>query len=83
MRNTFIAPGNDDDDEMIRTMGDRIVCRADGRRQCQPATGEFNFAVQEGYLVRDGKIVSPVRGASLIGKRQSDPHADRPRRPNI
>ena len=33
-----------------------------------PATGEFNFAVQEGYLVRDGKIVSPVRGASLIGK---------------
>ena len=32
------------------------------------ATGEFNFAVQEGYLVRDGKIASPVRGASLIGK---------------
>ena len=32
------------------------------------ATGEFNFAVQEGYLIRDGKIASPVRGASLIGK---------------
>ena len=30
--------------------------------------GEFNFAVNEGYLVRDGKIAEPVRGATLIGK---------------
>ena len=33
-----------------------------------PATGEFNFAVQEGYLIKDGEIVQPVRGATLIGK---------------
>ena len=39
-----------------------------GGGSVNPATGEFNFAVQEGYLVRDGKIVSPVRGASLIGR---------------
>ena len=31
-------------------------------------TGEFNFAVDEGYLIRDGKIDRPVRGATLIGK---------------
>lgn len=31
-------------------------------------TGEFNFAVLEGYWVRDGRILSPVRGATLIGK---------------
>ena len=30
--------------------------------------GEFNFAVQEGYAVRNGKIAEPVRGATLIGK---------------
>ena len=31
-------------------------------------TGEFNFSVMEGYLVKDGKIDRPVRGATLIGK---------------
>ena len=68
MRNTFIAPGHDDEEEMIRTMGDGLYAAQMGGGSVNPATGEFNFAVQEGYLVRDGKIVSPVRGASLIGK---------------
>ena len=68
MRNTFIAAGQDDEDEMIRTMGDGLYAAQMGGGSVNPATGEFNFAVQEGYLVRDGKIVSPVRGASLIGK---------------
>ena len=68
MRNTFIAPGQDDDDEMIRTMGDGLYAAQMGGGSVNPATGEFNFAVQEGYLVKDGKIVSPVRGASLIGR---------------
>jgi len=68
MRNTFIAPGKDDEDEMIRTMGDGLYAAQMGGGSVNPATGEFNFAVQEGYLVRDGKIASPVRGASLIGR---------------
>lgn len=68
MRNTFIAPGTDDEDEMIRTMGDGLYAAKMGGGSVNPATGEFNFAVQEGYLVRDGRIVSPVRGASLIGR---------------
>ena len=68
MRNTFIAPGTDDEDEMLRTMGDGLYAARMGGGSVNPATGEFNFAVQEGYLVRDGKIVSPVRGASLIGR---------------
>ena len=68
MHNTFIAPGSDDEDEMIRTMGDGLYAAQMGGGSVNTATGEFNFAVQEGYLVRDGKIASPVRGASLIGK---------------
>ena len=68
MRNTFIAPGNDDEQEMIRTMGDGLYAAQMGGGSVNPATGEFNFAVQEGYLVQDGKITTPVRGASLIGK---------------
>ena len=68
MRNTFIAPGSDDDGEMIRTMGDGLYAAQMGGGSVNPATGEFNFAVQEGYLVKDGKITTPVRGASLIGR---------------
>lgn len=68
MRNTFIAPGQDDEEEMIRTMGDGLYAAKMGGGSVNPATGEFNFAVQEGYLVKDGRIASPVRGASLIGK---------------
>ena len=39
-----------------------------GGGSVNPVTGEFNFAVSEGYLIRDGKVVRPVRGAMLIGK---------------
>lgn len=68
MRNTYIAVGKDDEAEMIATMGDGLYARSMGGGSVNPATGEFNFAVMEGYLVKDGKIAHPVRGASLIGR---------------
>lgn len=68
MRNTFICPGSDDNDEMIATMGDGLYAAKLGGGSVNPVTGEFNFAVNEGYLVKNGKIDTPVRGASLIGK---------------
>lgn len=68
MRNTYIAPGSDDEDEMIRTMGNGLFARKMGGGSVNPVTGEFNFSVSEGYLVSDGKITHPVRGATLIGK---------------
>lgn len=68
MRNTFIAPGNDSEEEMIRTMGNGLYAKQMGGGSVNPATGEFNFNVMEGYMVIDGKIAHPVRGASLIGK---------------
>lgn len=68
MTNTFICPGDSDEAEMIATMGDGLYAKKMGGGSVNPATGEFNFAVMEGYLVRDGKIAHPVRGASLIGK---------------
>ena len=39
-----------------------------GGGSVNPVTGEFNFAVAEGWLIRDGKVDRPVRGATLIGK---------------
>ena len=68
MRNTYIAPGHDDEAEMIATMGDGLYAKRMGGGSVNPATGEFNFSVLEGYLVKDGKIAHPVRGASLIGR---------------
>jgi TldD protein len=38
-----------------------------GGGSVNPVTGEFNFAVNEGYMVENGKITHPVRGATLIG----------------
>ncbi len=68
MRSTFIAPGSDSVDEMIATMGNGLYAKKMGGGSVNPVTGEFNFAVSEGYLVKDGKIAHPVRGASLIGR---------------
>ncbi|MBR5537668.1 MAG: TldD/PmbA family protein [Clostridia bacterium] len=68
MTNTFIAPGKDDAEEMIRTMGDGLFAASMGGGSVNPLTGEFNFAVNEGYWVKDGRILCPVRGATLIGK---------------
>ena len=38
--------------------------------QVNPVTGEFNFGCREAYLIRDGKVCEPVRGASVIGTGQ-------------
>ena len=68
MRSTYIAAGQDDEAEMIASMGYGLYAKDMGGGSVNPATGEFNFSVREGYLVKDGKIAHPVRGASLIGR---------------
>lgn len=68
MRNTFIAPGSDDEAEIISSCGDGLYAKDMGGGSVNPATGEFNFAVKEGYLIKNGRIDRPVRGATLIGK---------------
>ena len=68
MRNTFIAPGPDSVDEMIQSIDFGLFAKKMGGGSVNPGTGEFNFAVQEGYAIRKGKIAEPVRGTTLIGK---------------
>lgn len=68
MTNTFFAPGYDDEEEMIRTMGEGLFAAKMGGGSVNPLTGEFNFSVLEGYWVKDGRIHCPVRGAALIGR---------------
>jgi TldD protein len=68
MTNTFICAGMDDDEEMISGMAEGLFAKKMGGGSVNPPTGEFNFSVAEGYWVKNGKVVSPVRGATLIGK---------------
>ncbi len=68
MTNTYIAAGNDNPDDIIKSIEDGLYAKKLGGGSVNPVTGEFNFAVQEGYLVKNGMIQEPVRGASLIGK---------------
>ena len=67
MTNTFIANGPDKNEDIIASMEYGLYAKAMGGGSVNPLTGEFNFAVKEGYIVRNGKICEPVRGASLIG----------------
>ncbi|MEX1058359.1 MAG: TldD/PmbA family protein, partial [Natronospirillum sp.] len=66
MRNTFIEAGNDHFDDMIASMDKGIYAAKMGGGSVQPGTGEFNFAVTEGYYVENGKIQYPIKAATLI-----------------
>ena len=67
MTNTYIAAGTDSREDIISSMEYGLYAANMGGGSVNPVTGEFNFAVSEGYIVRNGKICEPVRGASLVG----------------
>lgn len=68
MTNTFICAGESSREEIISNTEYGLYAKHMGGGSVNPATGEFNFAVAEGYIVRNGQIAEPVRGATLIGK---------------
>jgi TldD protein len=68
MRNTYIDNGNSTLDEMLSSIDNGLYCAAMGGGSVNPGTGEFNFSVSEGYLVKNGKIGQAIKGATLIGK---------------
>ncbi|WP_432361716.1 TldD/PmbA family protein [Sporosarcina sp. UB5] len=67
MTNTYIAPGKSTPEEIIADTEYGIYAKYMGGGSVNPGTGDFNFAVNEAYLVRNGKIEKPIRGATLIG----------------
>ena len=66
MRNTYIAKGSYSKEELINSIGDGLYCKSMGGGSVG-ATGQFNFSVEEGYLIKNGKLTKPVKGATLIG----------------
>ena len=67
MRNTYIAAGPHSPDELIASVDKGLYCKAMGGGSVGP-TGQFNFAVEEGYLIENGQLTKPVKGATLIGE---------------
>lgn len=68
MTNTFIDNGQSSVADIIGNTEFGLYAKQMGGGSVDPATGSFNFAVLEGYIIRNGKIAEPVRGATLIGK---------------
>jgi len=67
MSNTYIAPGRSDPEEIVKSTKKGLFVKKMGGGQVDSVNGDFVFEVEEGYLIEDGKITNPVRGATLIG----------------
>ncbi|MBC6415923.1 MAG: TldD/PmbA family protein [Bdellovibrionales bacterium] len=67
MRNTYIEKGSSSLEEMIQDVDYGLFAESLGGGSVSPGTGNYNFAVSSGFLIKNGKIAQPVKGASLIG----------------
>ncbi|HXV04286.1 MAG TPA: TldD/PmbA family protein [Solirubrobacterales bacterium] len=67
MTNTYIAPGDAEPEAMIAELKRGFYAVSFAGGQVDPATGDFVFGVSEGYLIEDGRVTRPCRGATLIG----------------
>ena len=67
MRNTYIAAGPHHPDALIASVDRGLYCKSMGGGSVGP-TGQFNFAVDEAYLIENGTLTKPVKGATLIGE---------------
>lgn len=67
MTNTFLRAGESDPEEIIRSVEKGIYCANFGGGQVDITSGNFVFDATESYLIENGKVTRPVRGATLIG----------------
>lgn len=67
MRNTYIEPGSYSLDELLNSVDRGIYAKVMGGGSVSPGTGDFNFAIEEAYMIDKGKIGDAVKGATLIG----------------
>jgi TldD protein len=67
MTNTYIAPGDADPADIIGDVKRGLYAVSFAGGQVEPATGDFVFGVSEGYLIEDGNVTRPLRGATLVG----------------
>lgn len=68
MRNTYIAAGKDKFEDMVRDVDYGLYTKKLGGGSVNPGTGDYNFQAIEAYIIRNGRIEEPVKGACLIGR---------------
>jgi len=67
MRTTYIAPGDATPEEIIAATKHGFYAKSLSGGQVEPASGNFVFGVAEGYLIENGRVTTPLRGATLVG----------------
>jgi TldD protein len=67
MTNTLIAPGSTPPEDIVKAVPKGLFVRKMGGGQVNTVTGDFMFEVSEGYLIENGAVCEPVRGATLTG----------------
>ena len=67
MTNTYLLPGPDDENEIIRSVERGVYAATFAGGEVNPATGNFVFGMSEAYMILNGEIAYPIRGANLIG----------------
>jgi TldD protein len=67
MTNTFLAPGQDDPEDVIRSVKRGVYAKRFSGGQVNISNGDFVFALTESYLIEDGKLTAPLKGVNLIG----------------
>lgn len=67
MTNIFIDQGETDPDDIIKSVKKGVYAKKMGGGSVDPASGNFNFLVREAYLIEEGKVTNPLKGAVLIG----------------
>jgi TldD protein len=67
MTNTFMLAGQDDPEEIIRSVPNGLYAVTFGGGQVDITSGKFVFSASEAYLIENGRVTAPVKGATLIG----------------
>jgi TldD protein len=67
MTNTFMKGGEDDPAELLSRVKDGIYAKSFGGGQVDIVSGKFVFSCTEAYRVKNGKLLDPIKGATLIG----------------
>jgi TldD protein len=67
MTNTYLAPGDDHPDDILKSVKSGLYCANFGGGQVDITNGNFVFEISEAYEIEDGRLGRPVKGATLIG----------------
>ena len=67
MTNTFMLNGNHEPEEIIKSVDDGIYANNFGGGQVDITSGKFVFSASQAWVIKNGKLIHPIKGASIVG----------------